>query len=79
MSILFDEQPHSLDIGSNMGHIMKHFVLQVDHRVGSSNTAEDKILSKSKHHPAEKVLPLSNAACNVTPIVGDRVHKCAEG
>ena len=32
-----------------------------------------------KFHPAGTVLPLSSSACNVTPISGDRVHKCAGG
>ena len=30
-------------------------------------------------HPAGAVMPLSSAACNVTPIIGDRLHKCAGG
>ena len=29
------------------------------------------------YHPAGTVLPFSSAASNVTPIIGDRVHKCA--
>ena len=30
-------------------------------------------------YPAGTVPPLSSGACNVTPIIGDRVHKCARG
>ena len=30
-------------------------------------------------HPAGTVLPLSSAVCNITPIIGDSVHKCAGG
>ena len=33
---------------------------------------------RTQSHPAGVVLPLSSAACNVTPII-DRVHKCAGG